>query len=206
MKTFPDFPKQKKGDFHEIVSMKTSPNISIAKSNYSELYKRLKAINNWESFSDKVKASFYLVDAKTLKITTTFKTGNFVKIDIPGPGNPSGNGFDWTDIINVQESKENDDYPFLTFTLKPCKSPENSKDVVAHFFDDESTNTFVVRRMGTYLFAEVHGRNQQKNIKDIPLKDTIRNAAILMGNTIGLAGLNWLGLTDALLQPFALEE
>lgn len=200
--TYPNIPVQLKGGSHNIVSMQCADTIEMAIKNFEVLKMRLKSVNEWESFSPKIKAEFLLIDPTTSLKTSDLKVGNLVRIDIPGPGNPSGSGYDWTKIIDIQESNENAESPFFAFTLRPCAAPDSDEDAAAHFYKKESTNTFIVRRMGTCLYAEVLGRNQIENTSDAPLLDIVRNKAVAVGSKFGIGSLNWLGFTSALLEPF----
>ena len=92
--------------------------------------------------------------------------------------------------------------PFLAFTIRPCPAPDSDEKTVAHFYNKESTNTFIVRRIGTCIYAEVHGRNQIENTSDAPLLDIVRNKAVAIGSKFGIGHLNWIGFASALLEPF----
>lgn len=196
---YPDIPSQLKGDFHDIVSMKCTDTIDIAKQNFESLQMRLFAVNEWHTLSDQVKTKFSLFESATNKPTTDLKVDNLIRIDIPGPGNPSGSGYDWTQIIDIQNENKNGESPFVAFTIKPCPPPGSNAETVAHFYTEKSSNTFIIRRIGTCIYAEVHGRNQEENTDDVPILDTVRNKAITVGAKLGMGGLNWLALTEALL-------
>ena len=199
---YPNIPAQLKGGSHNIVSMQCANTVDIAKRCFDELLLRLKSVNEWNSLSEKINAKFFLLDSKTVETTSELKVGNFIKIDIPGPGSPSGSGYDWTEIIEIQNGLENDNAPFFAFTIRPCPAPDSDKETVSHFYNQESTNTFIVRRLGTCIYAEVLGRNQIENTTDGPFLDIIRNKAIAIGSKIGFGSLNWMGFTQGLLEAF----
>ncbi len=199
---YPSIPAQLKGESHTIVSMQCANTVAIAINYFEELQLRLKAINEWDSFSSKIKAKFFLIDSETSEITTELKVGNLIKIDVPGPGSPSGKGYDWTEIIDIESGLEDKVSPFLAFTIRPCPAPDSDEKTVAHFYNKESTNTFIVRRIGTCIYAEVHGRNQIENTSDAPLLDIVRNKAVAIGSKFGIGHLNWIGFASALLEPF----
>lgn len=73
---------------------------------------------------------------------------------------------------------------------------------MAHFYNGEPTDTFIVRRVGTCIYAEVHGRNEIENTSGVPVSDIVGNKAVATGSKLGLGSINWLGLTKALLEPF----
>lgn len=199
---YPKIPTQIKGGSHDIVNMECVASIEQATLDFQSLQKRLKAINDWHSFSKEIKTKFILINSKTRECTEELAVGNLIKIDIPGPGNPSGSGYDWTEIIDLQNGLDNDHSPFFAITIKPCPAPESEDETVAHFYKEESTNTFIVRRVGTCIYAEVHGRNQIENTSDVPVMDLVRNKAVAIGSKLGFGNLNWAGFNIALLKPF----
>lgn len=195
-------PNQIKGGSHDTVSMLCANTEELASSIYQEVVARLKLVNDWHTFSDEIKAKFALLDSATNQPTSNLKKGNFVRIDIPGIGSPSGGGFDWTQITDVQSSKSEDEFPFFLFTLKPCPAPDTDEKTVAHFYKSSSSNTFIIRRIGNCIYTEVHGRNETQNTSDVPILDTARNKAVAIGSKMGIGNLNWVGFTNALLKPF----
>lgn len=76
--------------------MYCSYSLKTASDYYKELESRLKSFNDWYTLFEKVKANFTLFDANTMKVTNELKRDNFIRIDIPGLGNPNGDGYDWT--------------------------------------------------------------------------------------------------------------
>lgn len=198
---YPKIPQHLKGESHDIVNMKCVDSDKSAEELYQDVVIRLKTVKEWHSYSDKVKAKFVIINPDTGVETDEFEIGYLVRIEIPGPGTVSGNGFDWTKITNIQTNKNRDDMAYFAMTLKPCSPPNANSDVIAHFYKEKSSNTFIIRKIGDCIYAEVHGRNETINISDVPLMDSIRNIGINIGSKIGLGGLNWLALTEGLLNP-----
>lgn len=198
---YPNIPSQVHGDFQDIVSMQCAETVEETVNQFEKLQLRLRSINKWHSFSDKVKTKFSLYDPEANQPTEILKVGNLIRIDIPGPGNPSGSGYDWTRIIDIQNGEDNQTTPFYAITIKPCSAPDSEDEPVAHFYNEEASNTFIVRRVGTCIYAEVHGRNEIENTSDVPVLDLVRNKAIAIGSKHGLGSLNWLAFTQALLEP-----
>ncbi|MGB3143472.1 MAG: hypothetical protein WBB24_05145 [Maribacter sp.] len=196
-----NIPTQLKGGRHDTVTMYCTNNEKSAKNYFEQLKTRLQSVNEWNNFSDDVKAEFTLIDPKSKKRTAAFKKNMLIKIDIPSLGNPSGKGYDWTKIIDVQNGIHQD-HSFLLMTLRPCAEFDESDKPISHFYTSASTNTFIVRKIGCCLYAEVHGRNEIENTSDVPYIDIMRNQAVAIGSKVGLGDLNWLGFTKALLEPF----
>ena len=197
----PNIPLQLIGGFHDTVSMVCAESLEDAQECFSILVARLMAVNSWETYSDKVKAGFTLLGIGTGESTADLEIGNFIRIDIPGIGNPSGGGYDWTKIVEIQKG-EDAEYPFFLFTIKPCSAFGEPERPTAHFYTEDASNTFIVRKVGTCIYAEVHGRNELENSTNGPLMDNLRNKAVAVGSKVGLGNLNWLGFTKALLKPF----
>jgi len=198
----PNIPKQISGNYQDIVKMQCSNTLLEASNNFKLLHKRLINVNNWHSLSTKVKSNYQLIDSRTAEFTEDLKIGNYLRIDIPGPGSPIGNGYDWTKIVDIESELENDDSPFFSFTVKPSPSPNSERENIAHFYDNNSSNTFIIRKIGTCIYAEIHGRNERENTSNVPILDKVRNKAVALGGKIGLSDLNWMGLTEALLETF----
>lgn len=198
----PNIPLQVQGESHDTVSMHCANSAETAAESYRKLEDRFRSVNAWHTLSDKVKAKFTLFDGNTERPTTSLKEGNFIRIDVPGIGNPSGRGYDWTRITDIRTREENPSFPFLAVTIRPCSAPDRSGGTVAHFYNEESTNTFIIRKVGTCIYAEVHGRNEIENTSEVPVLDISRNKAVAIGGKLGLGKINWLGFTQALLEPF----
>lgn len=92
--------------------------------------------------------------------------------------------------------------PIFSMTLRPCSAPGDKNADVAHFYSEASTNTFVIRSMGTCIYIEVHGRNEIENTSEVPVMDSVRNKAVAIGGKLGLGKINWEGFTQAFLEPF----
>lgn len=45
----------------------------------------------------------------------------------------------------------------------PCADPTHNKQEVAHFFNDEASNTFILYRTTTHIQLSIHGRNEIPN-------------------------------------------
>ena len=200
--SYPKIPPQTQGGSHDTVSMHCANSVEVAKINYDQLKMRLLAVNEWHKLSEKVKSNFTLYDASQHIKTQTLKIGQFIKIDIPGPGSPSGHGYDWVKVVDIQTDDKHPDFSYYAFTVKPCAAPDATDAVIAHFYNGQATSTFIVKRIGTCIYAEVCGRNEIDNTTEVPVLDVVRNKAVAVGSKLGFGKLNWLGLTVALLEPF----
>ncbi len=83
--------------------------------------------------------------------------------------------------------------------MRPSSSPTNSDEDVAHFFSDDATSNFIVRRKQLTLTAGVYGRNEVPNTETKKLVDKARNALVGVPAAAGFAKLQWKKLVDGLL-------
>ena len=87
----------------------------------------------------------------------------------------------------------------MAIRVRPTPSPVNEKQDVAHFYTDEATSNFIVRRDGTKVTAGVYGRNEKPNTKAGKMTDKIRNAVIGTAAVKGIAKIQWQKLVNGLL-------
>jgi hypothetical protein len=123
--------------------------------------------------------------------------GDYFKIDIPGPGPATGDGYDWVRIEAVEEIN-NPEVESVLVRVRPASNPQNANPDVAHFFSEEATSNFVVQRTGTRVTAEVHGRNEKPNTAAEALVDKVRNTAVAAGAMTAFSKLQWKNLVNGL--------
>ena len=166
---------------------------------FAEAKKRLLDINHWSHISSGISASFVLTDCRGTIKKCTPQVGDYFRIDIPGPGTTAGDGFDWVRIEMIEEepgylgTKES-----VVMRVRPGPQPENKKQT-AHFFDPDATSSFIVKREGRRISAEVHGRNEKPNTESGNPIDALRNAVVSMGAQAGLARIQWEKLVKGIL-------
>ncbi len=85
--------------------------------------------------------------------------GDFVRIDIPGPGTRIGHGYDWV-IIEALVEEAGAGAEVISMRVRPAAHPLGDDERVAHFLKSCATSTFQVRRVGNCVSAEEHGRNE----------------------------------------------
>jgi len=171
-----------------------------AKSFFSTVRERFLNVSNWQHWAGKATADFKLTDEKgNLIVDRTPQKGDHFKIDIPGPGPATGDGYDWVQIEEIQETS-NDNDESVCIRVRPATNPTNDHDDVAHFFSDDATSSFVVKREGNKVMTAVYGRNEKPNTKAETILDKARNTAIASGAISGLSKLQWKSLVDGLLK------
>mgnify|MGYP003579757602 FL=1 len=170
-----------------------------ARSFFAEVKNKLQNVNQWKEYAGNLSATFQLVNAEGKEIDRPAQKGDYFKIDIPGPGSTSGEGYDWVQIEEV-ESKSSPDGESFGFRVRPTDNPQNSKQDVAHFYSEESTSSFVVERNGYRITASVHDRNTKPNTDADSTTDKIRDAVVGAAGALSFSKNQWQNLTDGLLK------
>lgn len=170
-----------------------------ARSFFAEVKNRLQNVNQWKDYAGNLSATFQLVNDEGSEIQRPAQKGDYFKIDIPGPGSTSGEGYDWVQIEEV-ESKSSPDGESFGFRVRPTDNPQNNKQDVAHFYSKESTSSFVVERNGTRITASVHDRNTKPNTDADSTADKIRDAVVGAAGALSFSKIQWQNLTDGLLK------
>ncbi|UTA67643.1 hypothetical protein [Emticicia sp. 21SJ11W-3] len=196
----PTIPTQREGTSYDTVSEESFSTEKQAKAQFQISKQRLLAVNHWHEVIGSDNLQFKLIDARAEPVDRLPMVGDYIKIEIPGPTNTSGEGYDWVIIENIVEDERVHE-EFISITIRPSANPQKKagKEETAHFFDDAATNTFIVKRKEMKLKAEVHGRNEKPNIEGVGLIDKIRNTFVAFGGILGASKLQWKSLTDGLL-------
>ncbi|WP_316825609.1 hypothetical protein [Pedobacter miscanthi] len=190
-------PKQYTGTSMDALEERFCSSIEEATALFNRTATKLLSINDWDKYAGM--SNFQLMDAWGIKVERTAEEGDFIRIDIPGPGTRAGRGYDW---VRIQEIKniEDGEYQILTITVRPCAHPLEKDDKTAHFLKDTATSTFVVKRNGLHITAEEHGRNELPNTETGSLYDKGRNFVVGMAAKLGLSYPQWKRLVKGLLQ------
>jgi hypothetical protein len=161
---------------------------------------RLVNVNQWKEWAGALSAGFQLTDEQGKDVDAPPVKGSYFKIDIPAPGIVTGEGYDWVQVEEVKEEAQ-DDSEYASIRVRPAPSPVNEKKDVAHFYTDEATSNFIVRRDGNKVTAGVYGRNEKPNVKKSDtVIDKIRNAVVGTGGVSGFSKLQWKALVSGLLE------
>ncbi len=173
--------------------------VETAKAFYEKVKARLLQVNRWHHFAGALTADFQLTDKIGNDVDRPVEQGDHFKIDIPGPGPVTGDGYDWVKVEAIDDKKEGEEQS-LTIRVRPATNPTNGDKDVAHFFSPEATSCFVAKLHGTTVTAAVYGRNEKPNTHTETLTDKTRNAAVAGGAITGLAKLQWKSLVNGLVK------
>jgi hypothetical protein len=168
-------------------------NEAEAQKYFPEIRDRLAHVNQWHDLAGAATARFQLTDAKGKEVDRSVEEGDHFRIDIPAPGPITGEGHDWVQVQRIRDT-ENE----FTILVRPATNPLNDDPDIAHFFSEESTSSFSVKREGNRIIAGVYGRNEKPNVDAERVVDKIRNAAVAAGAISGFAKIQWKSLVNAL--------
>jgi len=191
-------PDQQTGKAIDAESSVELNNIEEAKAFFNVVKSRLQNVNNWHMFAKGISAEFKLVNNEGVEVQRSAEKGDYLKIDIPGPGSDSGNGYDWVQIEEV-ESRQDEEVESFSFRVRPAQNPKNKKDNTAHFYSPESTSSFTVTREKNKVTAAIYDRNIKPNKEADSITDTVRNAVVGAAGIIAFSKIQWKNLTDGLL-------
>jgi len=189
-------PQQFVGSQMDVVEERKLDTLIQAEEFFALAEKRLLAVNEWGEISGLSDFKVFAPDGKDAMRSA--QKGDFIRIDIPGPGPSSGDGFDW---VVVEEIKKDQgvDQELISMCVRPCPSPHNDDKTTAHFLKDDATSTFIIRRDRDTVWAEEHGRNEQANVSDGNVIDKARNFFVGFSAKLGLSYPQWKMLVKGLL-------
>jgi hypothetical protein len=165
---------------------------------FNTVKERLLDINRWAEFAGMSMSTFRLTDSSGNEVDRKATDGDYIKIDIPGPGTTAGGGYDWVVIEDIR-SQVLDGAEVLSITARPASNPSTEDNSTAHFLTEEATSTFQVKRLGNAIYAEEHGRNEVANTDTGSVLDNIRNTFVGLGAKIGFSYPQWKALVKGLL-------
>lgn len=169
--------------------------VDEAKELFAKVRQRLLHVNEWQKIAGKLSADFQLTDANGEDVHRAAQKGDHFRIDIPGPGPATGDGYDWVQVENIEDNEDK-----LVILVRPATNPKNERTDVAHFFSEEATSSFMVRREGNKIIAGVYGRNEKPNTAAATAVDKARNTAIATGAITGFSKLQWKSLVNGLIK------
>lgn len=177
----------------------TTGNEQTATQLFELAKQRLQNVNEWEKLCGAGSASFQLTDASGKDADRPAQVNDHFKIDIPGPGTITGQGYDWARIEHIEEQTDATGAQYLLMRVRPATNPRNETSDVAHFFSDEATSNFMVKREGNTVSAAVYGRNESPNTGAEKNVDKARNTMVALSAMAGISKIQWKNLVKGLL-------
>ena len=196
----PFIPVQYTGEETETSAERQAGDEQAAIVIFERAVSRLQNVNEWGKLCGALSSEFQLVDKLGEEVEAPANVGMYMRIDIPGPGNSVGKGYDWVLIEQMEDVRLNDRQQVFFIRARPTGHPLQKHAGTAHFLRDEATSSFVITRDGEEVTATVYGRNELPNTDAQETKDKIRNAVIGAGGAIGISKLQWKALVKSLLE------
>lgn len=191
-------PKQQAGSTTDTIASIDLLDITEAEAKFKAAKEKFLNISAWETFAGAGTAKFTLCDSDGTAISRKPEVGNYIKIYVPAPNNTVGNGFDWVRIETIEELVDGENES-VYIRVRPASNPLQNSDEVAHFFDDKATSNFLLKREGKTIYAEVHGRNEVPNTKDVSFLDKLRNGMVAIGGILAASSFQWKSFTEGLI-------
>jgi hypothetical protein len=193
-------PEQHTGGQLDTQAKAEFPSSESAKEFYKIAKWRLLNPSKWAEICEIPLSTFTLTDHEGNPVNREAWQGDYLKIDIPGPGTHSGEGFDWVRIEKIDEEFSFDS-EISTLQVRPAANPTSKDTSTAHFFTAMATSTFQVKRIRNIVYAEEHGRNEVPNTDTSYTGDNIRNTLIGWTAKIGLSYPQWKSLVKGIADP-----
>ena len=196
-----DIPEQHKGNQSDVGDHIDASTPRQAHSNYVDASRRLLNVNAWHEIAGPGSATFQLTDSHGNHLHRLAKPGDYLRIDIPGPGTTTGHGYDWVRIESIDDQPNPaSNHESIVMKVRPASNPENNDADVAHFFDPSATSTFMIERQDLRITASIHGRNELPNTHVERTIDKVRNTVVATAATSGIAALHWSLVVKGLLR------
>lgn len=192
-------PEQKAGTEIDTTASVLLANDTVAREFFTTAVNRLQTVSEWARLAGDPSAEFTLTDAKGNVLDGPVQKGDFLKIKIPGPGNPSGDGYDWVTVeeIEIMSSEDTNRY---AFRVRPARNPRELRSDVAHFYSEESTSTFSVTREKNVVTADIFDRNTKPNTEADTAAGKVRDAVVGAAGIVAFSRIQWQKLVNGILK------
>ncbi len=196
-KTSDIIPQQQTGKAIDAASSIELTDENDAKSFFIKVKDRLQNVNQWKKYAGSISADFQLVDNHGRAVERKAKEGDYFKIDIPGPGTKSGDGYDWVKIEEVVTTALTNGESF-GFRVRPAENPQSGNSEVAHFYSPESTSSFIVERNKNKITISIHDRNTKPNANADGF-EKIRDTLVGTAGVVTFSKIQWKNLAEGIL-------
>lgn len=196
-----DIPEQTTGVETNIEYTITFLNIDEAVEKFKNVCQLLLDVNKWSDICGSGSADFQLLNAECEEVDRSAQINDYFKIDIPGPGTLSGDGYDWVNVEKIENnSPPHKDVESLIVQVRPCSNPTKKTTDTSHFLSEIATSTFSIMRKNKTIKASVFGRNETPNTNAHNVLDKIRNTVVGTGALAGASKIQWTLLVKGLLK------
>ena len=192
-------PEQRQGGQMDTTAKAVFPSVLSAKEFYEIAKTRLLSVSDWAEICKVPVSVFTLTDTAGNEVKRQAMEGDYLKIDIPGPGTNAGDGYDWVRIEKITEETDGNQ-SLVSLQARPAVNPLAHETEIAHFFKNVATSTFQVRQIGNEVYAEEHGRNEVPNTDSDSITDNLRNRLVGWTAKIGFSYPQWKSLVKGLVE------
>jgi len=192
-------PEQFKGQALEVEASQVSDTETAAQSLYELAKKKLFSVNDWHEIVAGLTARFQIVDQDGNEVSRKVNKGDYLRINIPGPGNKEGDGYDWVVVEELKEINK-EDFQSAGFRVRPTENPFGKKNETAHFYSNETTSSFIITRENVTVVSWIVDRNMKPNTESESVVDKVRDVMVGVSGIAGFSKVQWQGLADGLLE------
>lgn len=192
-------PAQVNGQHNEVEHLAETASAAEAGSLYAAAKQRLQQVNDWASYCGWLSSAFQLTDSAGRPLMRTAARGEFIRINMPGPGSSAGDGYDWVQIEKIEE-QETPELRYYLMQVRPAAQPGKDAKPIAHFFDETATSSFLLVQQGTQVAMYILGRNEVPNQQALNTLDKLRNAVTGSTAAVGISQLQWKALAKGVLE------
>lgn len=164
---------------------------------YLIIVNNLMQVNHWKDIARGISAEFLIVNSQNEIQNRNIKKGDFIRINIPGPGLPSKAGYDWVEVTQMQVGLDGDNSKTV-ITLQPSADPTSQHNDIAHFYKHFSSSNILIQLKGNKIILKYAGRNEVINKDSKHLLDNLRNIIIGIAAKVGASFPQWKALIDGL--------
>lgn len=192
-------PEQRTGADIDVKGSVILPHETAAREFFRIAMDRLQSVSEWARISGDLTAEFELTDSNGNTVNGKISKGDLLRIDIPGPSNQTGSGYDW---VKVEETEfvSNPNTDRYSFRVRPAQNPQSPDKDIAHFYSDESTSTFTVVREKNVVSAAVYDRNTKPNTEDTSTIGKVRDTVVGAAGVAAFSKIQWQNLVDGILR------
>lgn len=191
-------PKQYKGAQKDFQQRVAYTSLASAKAAFDKSRTRLLSINKWHEYGGLVSADFTLTDNAGNTLDRAARKGDFIKIDIPGPSHPNGQ-YDWVRVEDIIYEMPDGQNEMLSLKLQAAHDPNNDEqNTPIHFFEEDSSSSFILKRENHDIVISYHGRNEVPNTHTDEPMENVRNWLIGLSAMLGFSDIQWKGLINGI--------
>jgi hypothetical protein len=194
-------PDQQGGGSADLREVRTLPTNSAAEQVFRLAVTRMLHPACWSEIAGELGVDFQQTDSSANTIDTAVKSGDFIRIDLPGPGSKLGRGYDWAMVLATKDEYQGSPgqrYAALEVMASP--RPGSQSDDAAHFFEKGASSSFELFWKGQTVEARYSGRNEIANNSTESVVDNVRNTVVASTARMGLSELQWKLLLAAFLK------